>query len=41
MLVRIISSIVALPLLFFFVLKGGMYLEIGVFLISLIALHRK
>ncbi|MCH4888757.1 phosphatidate cytidylyltransferase [Acidaminobacter sp. JC074] len=39
MLVRIISSIVALPLLFFFVLKGGLYLEAGVLVISMIALY--
>lgn len=39
MLVRILSSIVALPLLFFFVISGGIYLEIGVFVISAIALY--
>ncbi len=39
MLVRVISSIVALPLLFFFVLMGGLYLEVGVAVVSLIALY--
>jgi len=39
MLIRILSSIVALPLLFFFVLKGGLYLEGAVALISLVALY--
>lgn len=39
MLIRIISSIVALPLLFFFVLMGGNYLEIAVAVVSLIALY--
>lgn len=39
MLIRIISSIVALPLLFFFVLMGGLYLEVAVAVISLIALY--
>lgn len=39
MLIRIISSIVALPLLFFFVLMGGTYLEVAVGVISLIALY--
>lgn len=39
MLIRVISSIVALPLLFFFVIMGGIYLEIGVFFISILALY--
>lgn len=39
MLIRIISSIVALPLLFFFVLKGGLFLEAAVFVVALIALY--
>ena len=39
MLIRIISSIVALPLLFFFVIKGGVYLEVAACIISLIALY--
>lgn len=38
MLIRVVSSIVALPILFFFVLMGGNYLEVGVGIISLIAL---
>ncbi|MGB3367048.1 MAG: phosphatidate cytidylyltransferase [Acidaminobacteraceae bacterium] len=36
---RIISGIVALPILFFFVLKGGMVLSLGAFMLSLIGLH--
>lgn len=39
MLVRILSSIVALPVLFFFVIKGGLFLEIGVGVIALLALY--
>lgn len=39
MLVRIISSIVAIPLLLFFVIQGGIYLELAVFAISLLALY--
>jgi len=39
MLVRIISSIVALPLLFFFVLMGGLYLEVAGCVITLIAVY--
>lgn len=39
MLIRIISSIVALPILFFFVLMGGLYLEVAVGVISFIALY--
>ena len=38
MLVRIISALVALPLLGFVLLKGGLYLEIAVALISMIGL---
>lgn len=36
---RIISSIVALPILFFFVLKGGIVLSLGACAISLIGLY--
>lgn len=36
---RIISSIVALPILFFFVLKGGMILSLGACALSLIGLY--
>ena len=39
MLTRFISSIIALPLLFFFVLMGGLYLEVAVGIVSLIALY--
>lgn len=39
MLVRIISAIVALPLLFFFVIKGGIYLELAAAVISGIAIY--
>lgn len=39
MLIRIISSIVALPLLLFFVIKGGVYLELAVGGITLLALY--
>jgi len=38
MLVRIISALVALPLLLFVLLKGGIYLEVSVALISIIGL---
>lgn len=36
---RLISSIVALPILFFFVLKGGMVLSLGACALSLIGLY--
>ncbi|BEP29342.1 phosphatidate cytidylyltransferase [Helicovermis profundi] len=38
MLKRILSSIIALPLLFFFVIKGGNFLLIAAFIINIIAL---
>lgn len=39
MLIRVISSIVALPLLLFFVLMGGVYLDVAVVVVSLIAVY--
>ncbi|MBN2796891.1 MAG: phosphatidate cytidylyltransferase [Clostridia bacterium] len=39
MLVRIISSVVALPLLFLFVILGGIYLEVAVCAVSALALY--
>lgn len=39
MVVRIISALVALPLLIFVVLKGGLYLEVAVALISVIGMY--
>lgn len=39
MVTRVISTIVALPLLFFFVLMGGLYLEVAAALVTLIGLH--
>lgn len=39
MITRVISSIIALPLLFLFVIKGGVFLEVAAFIVSAIALH--
>lgn len=39
MVVRIISGLLALPLLAFVVIKGGIYLELAVALISVIGLY--
>ncbi len=39
MLIRVISGAVALPILFFIVLAGGMYLELAGVVVSLIALY--
>lgn len=39
MLIRLISSVVALPILFLFVILGGLYLKVAVCAVSLLALY--
>ena len=39
MLIRVISSIIALPILFFFVLMGGISLEIGAFIATILGIY--